>query len=53
MHWGEDGSAALASLTAVFVNRAQNLWFSKHKVSFEMYSTEPTKTLLFIKKNVA
>jgi hypothetical protein len=45
MHWGEDA--------AVFVNRAQNLWFSKHKVSFKMYYTEPTKTRLFIKKNVA
>jgi hypothetical protein len=44
MHWGEDGSAALASLTAIFVNRAEKRWFSKRQVKFEMYYVNPTKT---------
>jgi len=43
MHWGEEGSAALASVTAVFVNRADNLWFGKHIIKFELYYVEPTK----------
>ena len=53
MHWGEEGSAALASLTAVFVNHSHDLWFSKHKVTFKMYYAEPTKTYHLSKKSAA
>ena len=53
MHWGEEGSAALASLTAAFVNRADNLWFGKHKIKFEMYYVEPTKVYRSAKTRAA
>lgn len=44
MHWREKGSSALAALTAMFVNRADTLWFSKRMVSFQLYFTAPTQT---------
>ena len=53
MHWGEDGSAALAALTAIFVNDADDLWFRKRQIKFEPYYVEPTKVYQISKKRLA
>ena len=43
MHWREDGSAALAAITVLYMNCAAKQWFEHHEIAFEPYYVEPTR----------
>ncbi len=52
MHWRKEGSAALAAITALYLNRSEQLWFKQRKVEFKLYYTQPTKQRILRKKAI-
>ena len=40
MAWRENGSTSLAAITAMYLNREQDMWYDHHRIPFELWTNQ-------------